>query len=331
MIITRTPYRASLMGGGTDFPVFFRERGGLAISAALNRHFYVSLTRRLDDSICLSYSRTETVRTARDLQHDIVRTVLARHNLHTGLEIGMIGEIPGGTGLGSSSAVAVGLLHAVRASFGLECGADTLAREAVIVETELLKKPIGWQDQYGVAFPALKKILFNRDDTVRVEPIALAPGDRTALEANSLLVYTGGTRKAESVLSDQSSNMDANQSGIETVRGIAEDMAAALQDSPLDLPLLGSMLSESWMIKRAFAAGVANSDIDELYRAGMASGAWGGKLLGAGGGGFLLFLAPAERQAAMLSRMGNPAAFPLALDSSGSQVIHESGSGRRGF
>ena len=243
----------------------------------------------------------------------------------------MIGEIPGGTGLGSSSAVTVGLLHAVRASLGLECGAATLAKESVIIETELLKKPIGWQDQYGVAFPALKKILFNRDDTVRVEPIALAPENRTALEAHSLLVYTGETRKAESVLSGQSSDVDANQSGLETIRSIAHDMAAALQNSPLDLPLMGSMLSESWMIKRTFAAGVANPQVDELYEAGMASGAWGGKLLGAGGCGFVLFLAPAERQAAMLSRMGNPPAFPLALDSTGSRLIYENGSGRSGF
>ena len=271
------------------------------------------------------------VQTPRDLEHDIVRTVLARYDLHSGLEIGMIGEVPGGTGLGSSSAVTVGLLHAVRTSFGLECSADTLANESVIIETELLKKPIGWQDQYGVAFPALKKILFNRDDTVQVEPIALTPENRTALEANSLLVYTGKTRKAETVLSGQSSNMDVNQSGLETLRGIAHDMMAVLQDSPLDLPLMGSMLSESWMIKRAFAANVTNVEIDERYQSGIASGAWGGKLLGAGGCGFMLFLVPAERQAALLSRMGNPPAFPLVLNSTGSQVIYESGSRRSGF
>ena len=331
MIITRTPYRVSLMGGGTDFPAFFRERGGLVINAAVNKYFYVSMTRRFDDSICLSYSKTETVRTSRDLEHDIVRTILARYDLHSGLEIGMVGEIPGGTGLGSSSAVTVGLLHAVRASAGLECSADTLARESVIIETELLNKPIGWQDQYGVAFPALKKILFNRDDTVQVEPIELAPENRTALEAHSLLVYTGETRRAETVLSGQSSNLDANQSGLDSIRNLAHDMMAALQYSPLDLPLIGSMLDESWMIKRTFAANVANPAIDELYQSGIASGAWGGKLLGAGGSGFLFFLVPAEQQAAMLSRMGNPPAFPLGLDSTGSRLIHDSGSRRSGF
>ena len=328
MIITRTPYRVSLFGGGTDFPAFFREHGGVVVSAALNKHFYVSLTRRLEDSICLSYTKTETVPTARDLQHDIVRTVLAQYDLHSGLEIGMIGEVPGGTGLGSSSAVTVGLLHAVRTSFGLECSADALASESVTVETELLNKPIGWQDQYGVAFPALKKILFNRDGTVQVEQIVLTPENRTALEANSLLVYTGGARRAETVLSGQSSNMEANRSGLETIRSIAHDMMAALQGNSLDLPLMGSMLSESWAIKRTFAANVTNTEIDERYQAGIASGAWGGKLLGAGGSGFLLFLVPAERQAAMLSRMGNPPAFPLVLDSTGSALIHQSPAAR---
>ena len=123
----------------------------------MNKHFYISMARRFDDSLCLSYSRTETVQTSRDLKHDIVRTVLARYNLHSGLEIGMIGEVPGGTGLGSSSAVTVGLLHAVRTFLGLECSADTLAKESVIIETELLKKPIGWQDQYGGSVPRLEE------------------------------------------------------------------------------------------------------------------------------------------------------------------------------
>ncbi len=319
------------MGGGTDFPAFFRVHGGIVVSAALNKHFYVSLTRRFDDSVRLSYSRTETVQSSKDLEHDIARVVLARYNLHSGLEIGMIGEVPGGTGLGSSSAVTVGLLHAVRTSFGLECSAETLARESVIVETEQLGKPIGWQDQYGVAFPALKNIRFNRDDTVQVERIALPPENQTALETQSLLVYTGETRRAEAVLSGQSSNMAANQSGLETIRSIAHDMMAVLQESPLDLPLMGSMLSESWIIKRTFAANVANPQVDELYQSGIASGAWGGKLLGAGGCGFLLFLVPAEQQTAMLARMGNPPAFHLVLDSAGSQVVHESVGHRSSF
>ena len=330
MIITRTPYRVSLMGGGTDFPDFFRERGGLVISAALDKHFYIGMTRRIDNRITLSYSKTELVQAAKDLEHDLVRTILEHYGLHSGLEIGMIGEIPGGAGLGSSSAVTVGLLHAVRTWLDLECSADMLARESVVVETELLQKPIGWQDQYGVAFPGLKKILFNRDDTVHVEPIVLKPGNRAALEAHTLLVYTGKVRAAETVLSEQSANIVANLSALETLGSLTRDMLVALQGNPLDLSLIGSMISESWIIKRKLASGITNAEIDALYQTGIASGAWGGKLLGAGGCGFLLFLIPAERQAAMLSRMGNPPAFPLMLDATGSQLIYDSGSHRNG-
>ena len=330
MIITRTPYRVSLMGGGTDFPAFFREHGGLVISAALNKHFYIGMTRRIDDRIALSYTRTEIVQTASELKHDLVRTILAQYDLHSGWEIGMLGEILGGTGLGSSSAVSIGLLHAVRTWLDLECGADLLAREAVVVETELLQKCIGWQDQYGVAFPALKQIRFDRDATVHVEPIALTPKNRTALETHTLLVYTGSVRKAESVLAEQSANTDANLSGLETLCSMTRELLAALQDSPLDLPLIGSMISESWQIKRTFAAGISNPKVDAQYQAGIASGAWGGKLLGAGAGGFLLFVISPELQAAMLSRMGNPPAFRLSLDTTGSQLVYDSGSRRNG-
>ncbi len=331
MIITRTPYRVSLMGGGTDFPAFFRDHDGLVISAALNKHFYIGMTRRIDERITLSYTRTEIVRNASELEHDLARSILAQYDFHSGWEIGMIGEIPGGTGLGSSSAVTVGLLHAVRTWRDLECNADLLAREAVMVEAELLRKPIGWQDQYGVAFPGLKQIRFDRDDTVHVAPIALTPANRAVLEAHTLLVYTGSVRAAESVLAEQSSNTAANRSDLETILGMTRDLLAALQDSPLDLPLIGSMIGESWKIKRTFAAGISNPDIDALYQAGIASGAWGGKLLGAGGCGFLLFLIPEDRQAAMLARMGNPPAFRLALDTTGAQIVYDSGSRRNGL
>lgn len=324
MIITRTPYRVSLAGGGTDFPDFFRAHGGLAISAALGKHFYIGITPRLDDNINLSYTRVEFVPSAGDLQHEYARTVLERYGLHTGLEIGMMGEVPGGSGLGSSSAVTVGLLHAVRTWLNLESTAELLAREAVYIETELLQKPIGWQDQYGVAFPALKLIRFNPNSAVSVEPLALTPDAQAELEKHALLVRVGHPRRAEAILLEQSSNADDNQSGLATIRSIADDMLAVLRRTPLDLPRLGALLSESWQIKRTLAAGVADAEIDAMYAAGIAAGALGGKLLGAGGGGFMLFLIPPEKQAAMLARMGNPIALPLTLDPAGSQVVYDS-------
>lgn len=328
MIISRTPYRVSLIGGGTDFPEFFQDNPSLVISAAINKHFYLNITTRFDAQVRLSYTKTEIVREAGELQHDIARAILERYGLHSGLEIDMVGELPMEAGLGSSSSVTVGLLHAVRKHLGLECDATGLAEEAVLVETKLLGKPIGWQDQYGVAFPALKAITFGPGDAVQVDPIALSAANRQILEANALLVFTGKSRKAESVLSEQASRTDQNLAGLKAINGLANEMRAAFQAERLDLSLLGAVLNESWKIKQTFASSLSNSAIDELHKAGLAAGAWGGKLLGAGNGGFLLFLVPAERQPAMLSRMGNPRSLPLKMDLSGSSIIYNNLEGK---
>ena len=328
MIISRTPYRVSLAGGGTDVPAFFRERSSLIVSAALNRHFYVSLTSRLDDRVRLSYTRTETVANAEDLRHDIARTILLRYGLRTGLEIGMIGEVPGGTGLGSSSAVAVGLLHAVRRRLRLPCAAATLAEEAIQVETELLRHGTGWQDPYGVAFPALKAMTFERS-TAQVTFIDLSAENRKALETNSMLVYTGRSRRSGPLMFELVSRMDRNLAHLEEIVHLAREARTVLEADRVDLARLGALLDESWRIKRAFGAEVTNPAIDALYDAGKAAGAWGGKLLGAGGGGFLFFLIPAARQEAMLERMGRQPAMLLTLDSTGSTIVHDR-AGERG-
>ena len=330
MIISRTPYRVSLAGGGTDMPTFFEERSALIVNAALNRHVYVCLTSRLDDRVRLAYSRTEFVANAGDLRHEIARAVLLRYGLRNGLEIGMTGEVSGGTGLGSSSAVTVGLLHAVRRRAGLPCDAATLAAEAVQVETELLRRPIGWQDQYGVAFPTLKAIAFGAGAAVRVTPIALSTENRKALESSALLVSAGHARSADSLMLEQTSRMRENRGSIEAIADIAQEVRSILEARRIDLPRLGALLDENWRIKRTLGANVTNPAVDALYDAGKAAGAWGGKLLGAGAGGFLLFLIPAARQAAMLERMGRPPSLPLALDDAGAAVVYDNGDAPRG-
>lgn len=323
MILTRTPYRISLAGGGTDFPAFFRERQTCVVSAMLNKYFYLTLASRLDTRVRVAYSKVEDVPHAGALEHDIVRVVLERYGLHSGVEIGMVGEIPAGSGMGSSSAVAVGLLHAVRARMGLESSAAQLAEEAVRVETELLHKPIGWQDQYGVAFPGVKAITFGPGQDVHVHPIPLSADNRLALEANAILVSTRYTRRAESVLSGFVSRMEENRAGLETIAGIARAMRAAFHAPRIDLPLLGALLDESWKVKRTLSSEVTAPFIDEMYDAGRAAGAWGGKLLGAGGGGFLLFLIPPERHAALRSRLGDAPTLPLVLDTKGASLVYE--------
>ena len=324
MIVTRTPYRVSLAGGGTDFPAFFRERQACVVSAALNKYFYLTLASRLDTRIRVAYSKVEDVPHTGALEHDIVRVVLERYGPHSGVEIGMVGEVPAASGLGSSSAVAVGLLQAVRAHVGLESSAAQLAEEAVHVETDLLHKPIGWQDQYGVAFPGVKEIVFGPGQDVHVHPIPLSTENRLALEANALLVFTRRTRRAESVLSGFVSRMEENRADLETIAGIARAVRAAFHAPRIDLPLLGALLDESWKVKRTLSSAVTDPVIDEMYGAGRAAGAWGGKLLGAGGGGFLLFLIPPERHAALRSRLDDPPTLPLVLDTTGASLVYES-------
>ena len=321
MIVTRTPYRVSLAGGGTDFPAFFRERPACIVSAALNKYFYLTLASRLDTRVRVAYSKVEEVPHAGVLEHDIVRVVLERYGLHSGVEIGMVGEVPAASGLGSSSAVAVGLLQAVRAQVGLESSAAQLAEEAVRVETDLLHKPIGWQDQYGAAFPGVKEIVFGPGQDVHVHPISLSADNRLALEANALLVFTRRTRPAESVLSGFVSRMEDNRADLETIAEIARAVRAAFHAPRIDLPLLGALLDESWKVKRTLSSAVTDPLIDEMYDAGRAAGAWGGKLLGAGGGGFLLFLIPPERHAALHSRLDDPPTLPLVLDTKGASLV----------
>ena len=328
MIVTRTPYRVSLAGGGTDFPAFFQERQTCVVNAALNKYFYLTLAPRLDTRVRVAYSKVEDVPHAGALEHDIVRVVLERYSLHSAVEIGMVGEVPAGSGMGSSSAVTVGLLQAVRAHVGLESSAAQLAEEAVRVEAELLHKPIGWQDQYGVAFPGVKSITFGPGQDVHVHPIPLSADNRLALEANAILVSTRYTRQAESVLSGFVSRMEDNRAGLETIDGIARAMRAAFHAPRIDLPLLGALLDEGWKVKRTLSSEVTTPFIDEMYEAGRAAGAWGGKLLGAGGGGFLLFLIPPERHAALRSRLDNAPTLPLVLDTMGASLVYESEKGR---
>lgn len=331
MIITRTPYRVSFAGGGTDFPEYFREHGTLVINAAVRKHLYVLLTSRLDDRMRLAYFRgAELVHDVDELRHDIVRTVLQRYNIRTGVEIATIGEIPAGTGLGSSSVVTVGLVHAVRTHLGLECTPRVLAEEAILVEREMLNRPIGWQDAWGAALPGLKALSFGPGSAARAEPIALSAARRQELERNSLLVFTQQKRPAESVLAEQHDRIEDNHSALDDIFGLAKSMRASLEvgtGGGIDYPSLGAMLSEGWQTKQTLASDIANSRIAELYEIGMASGAWGGKLLGAGGGGFLLFLISEERQPDMIARMGNPVTLPLEFDETGTSVVDSTETG----
>ncbi len=323
MIITRTPYRVSLAGGGTDFPSHFRDHDGLVVSVAIRKYFYTCLTSRLDDSVRLSYFKTEFVRRADELKHEIVRAVLESYGLRSGVEMAMVGEVPAGTGLGSSGAVAAGVVRAVRALLNLEHRREDLAREAVSIETETLRMPSGWQDQFGVVYPGLKAIEFDGRGA-RVEPLPLSRENQTLLEESALLVFTGRRRKAAPLLAQQAARRRANLACLKSLHRIAVETKRALSAERLDVRLIGEMLDESWRTKRRLSDSVTDPEIDRMHEMGKKAGAWGGKLLGAGGGGFYLFLVAKEKQRELLSILGDPPRMSLALDSGGCMIAYDS-------
>lgn len=327
MIITRTPYRIGIAGGGTDFPEYFRGRETMVINAAINKHLYVLFTERVDSRTRVAYFRgAELVREVNEVQHEIVRAVLQKYGIAGGVEIATIGELPADMGLGSSSAVTVGLVHAVRTHLALPCTPALIAEEAVVVERDMLMNPAtGYQDSWAVSFPGLKAVSFGPGDEARAEPIALSSAQRRALERNSLLVFTQATRPNQAVMTRQAMHTQRNSAALDDVRRLAVNARALLDAGPggrIDFASLGAVLDKSWEAKKRFAEGISNARIDRLYRIGIESGAWGGKLLGAGNGGFLFFLAPPEKHAEMLARMGSPVTFPLQLDDKGTSVVY---------
>jgi D-glycero-alpha-D-manno-heptose-7-phosphate kinase len=297
VIISRTPLRISFVGGGTDLPAFYERAQGAVVSTAINKYIYITVNPKFDRKIRASYSRTEIVESVDELKHELIQEALKKTGIDGAIEITSISDIPSqGTGLGSSSTYTVGLLNALYAYQGHLAGAERLAREACEIEIERCGKPIGKQDQYIVAYGGLKYIRFNPDGSVFVDPIICAPEARRQLQRRLLMLYTGLTRRADDILSEQSRNSVDDEEKRASLRGmvdLAGQMWDALNCSELDG--LGELLHANWMEKRRLASGISNPTIDHWYETARAHGAIGGKILGAGGGGFLLLYAPVER------------------------------------
>jgi len=319
MLVTRTPVRVSFCGGGTDLAAFYRanESGGLVTSIALQAHIYVTINKRFDDSIRVSYSKTETVDDIEDIQHELVREAMRLTGVTSGIEINTIADIPGkGTGLGSSSAVTVGLLHALHAYAGRKVGPKQLAEEACEIEISVLGQTIGKQDQYAAAFGGLNQISFNSDDTVTVT--SLPELDSTELANNFCLVWTGLTRKATPILEQQSRNTSIKMDELLSMRAQAEEVSELL--SLGDWKSVGSILNDAWNLKRTLTEGISNPEIDALYSKLMDLGCGGGKLLGAGGGGFILVQTPPGVQEKIQDELTNKV-IPLVVDFDGSTIM----------
>ncbi len=321
MIITRTPLRISFAGGGTDLPAFYRAYGGGAVtSAAIDRYIHVLVNEKFDRSIRVAYSRTENVDHLEQLQHGLVREAMRVTGVHDSLEVHTIADIPSeGTGLGSSSSLTVGLLNALYAYRGVLKDPAELAEEACRIEIDRLGGTLGKQDQYIAAFGGVEYLDFRADDTVRASPIPLSTEHRLDLSDHLSLFYTGITRKAQGILVEQNSRTAENKESLFRLRELASEARRAIVGH--DWAGLGGILDEGWQLKRRLTAGITSTEIDRQYAAAKAAGAFGGKITGAGGGGFLLLLHPPERSRQIAEALSPMARLPVRITPEGSRIL----------
>ncbi|KXB61063.1 GHMP kinase [Lachnoanaerobaculum saburreum] len=304
MIITKTPFRVSFCGGGSDMANFYEKYGGCVLSTSINKYCYISIHPYFNENqTVLKYSENELVDSPDQIKHRIFRQVLTDMGIH-GVEISSTADIPGGTGLGSSSTFTVGLLNSLNCYKGKFVSKDKLAKLACEVEIEKLGNPIGKQDQYGAALGGLNFIKFNQDGSVSHEPILMEGKTYKELQKNLLMFYTGTTRSANTILAEQTKNITSEDKARNLLKmcGLAKDMKVALENN--DISSFGKILDEGWQLKKELASGIANPAIDEAYEIAMKNGALGGKLLGAGGGGFLLFYCEEEKQEQLKKAIG---------------------------
>lgn len=322
MIITRAPFRVSFCGGGSDLPSFYEANGGCVLSTTIKKYMYLSAHPYFhNDSIVLKYSKTETVNSFDDIEHKIFRQCLKDFDIK-GIEISSVADVPAGTGLGSSSAFTVALLHLLSTYKGEMMSKYKIAKEACIVEIEKLGEPIGKQDQFAAAFGGLNFYEFKPDGFVNVEPVIMKQESYKALEDNLLFFYTGDVRSASQILSEQSGNMKKPDKAKLQLKmcDMARTLRGELQAN--NISAMGELLHESWLLKKELASGITNPLIDEAYEAAMKAGASGGKLLGAGGGGFLLFYVTDEHKSAVRESLSKLRELELEFDNSGTSIIH---------
>ncbi|KTE93866.1 hypothetical protein AT727_02615 [Desulfitobacterium hafniense] len=325
MIISETPLRISFVGGGTDLPAFYQQYGGAVLSTTIDKYVYVIVKERYDDLIVLNYSEKEIVNTVDQIKHGIIREALLQVGIYKGIEITTIADIPSkGSGLGSSSSLAVGLLNALYAYIGITKDSGILAEEACCIEIERLGNPIGKQDQYAAAFGGLKLYEFLPDNKVIAKPLKLDLGNILELSSHLILVYTGLTRNASTILGEQNKKTKANAENLVEMSRMPHNVKDILESCDFDK--FGEYLELAWMRKKALANQISSSDIDNLYEKGILAGAIGGKLLGAGGGGFILFYVPLDRQRLFLQKMRSEyKVLPFRFNRYGSRIIFNTG------
>lgn len=323
MIITRTPFRISFAGGGSDLPSFYSKHEGCVISSTINKYMYISVhpTFNREETI-IKYNKTEIVKNINEIQHPIAKQLLLNHKL-SGIEIVSTADIPSGTGLSTSSAYTVGLIHALYAYQGKYCSQERIASEACDLEINKLNEPIGKQDQYGTAIGGLKFIRFLQDGSVDVEPLIVDRKVKEELNDNLLLFYTGLTHSASTILQEQNNNIVSESdkfNNLVEMTKLTYEMKDALTNG--DLNAFGQILNKNWLLKQKLASSISNETINKYYDIAIKNGALGGKLLGAGGGGFLLFYCEKQNQDKLRNALSDLVELPFELENSGTKIIY---------
>ena len=318
MIISQTPLRISFVGGGTDLSSYYHLHDGMVISTSIDKYIYVIVKERFDELIVIHYTKNEIVNNINDIKHELIRESLIKVGITGGIEITTLGDIPSsGTGLGSSSSVTVGVLNALYNFIGEPITAKSLAEQACEIEIDILKKPIGKQDQYIASYGGLRKFIFHKDESVSVSNIMLNSRDRLVFGSNLLLHFTNITRNSESILNEQKNN-----NKIRILKQIA-DLVPELDKALLakEFSKLGPLLKENWDLKRRLASGITRPEIETMAENAYSNGALGLKVAGAGGGGFLLSYVPRTIQDKYRKAMNKYPELPFMLDPFGSRII----------
>jgi len=325
MIISQTPFRISFFGGGTDFPDYYRQHGGAVILTTINKYCYISLHGLgpfFKYRIKANYSRTESVDRPEDIAHPLIRETLLSMNCHESLEIGHIADLPGRTGIGSSSSFTVGLLHALHCLRGENVSAEDLAREAIQIERVRVGDAGGHQDQYAAAYGGFIRLDFHEDGKISVRPLSLSSQRVTELQERLMIFYTGVEQSAETILTEQNKRVAHNVPSLQDMKTMV-DLAEKILCGSGNLSAFGELLHASWMKKKSLAKGISNELIDQAYEKARTAGALGGKLLGAGGRGFLLVYAEPDRHAAIRTALHGMAEVEFAFSSEGSRIVFE--------
>jgi D-glycero-alpha-D-manno-heptose-7-phosphate kinase len=324
MIISRTPFRISFFGGGTDYPAWFQEHGGAVLSTSFDKYSYITcreLPPFFEHKYRIAYSKVENANDIKDIQHPAIRAVLEELNHHSGLEIHCDADLPARSGLGSSSSFVVGLLHSLTALQGKRVSSEWLAAEAIRIEQEVLCENVGSQDQAAAAHGGLNLIHFQQNGNLRLEPLILTAARKREFNDHLMLFFTGFSRISSEIAKAHVKNMEKNSTELHRMRAMV-DQAVDILCSDRAISAIGELLHIGWMYKRSMSDQVSNPSIDSLYDRARRAGAIGGKLLGAGGGGFMLMFAAPENQEKIKSELKELIHVPFKFENSGSQVIY---------